>query len=151
LARHFGAEVTGVCSAKHLELVRSLGAAHVVDYTREDFTQQGKHYDVIVDTIGTAPYDRCSGTLTQRGRLARILGTAFDFVQSPWAALTSKQRLVVGVALGPQADLRQLADLAEAGNFKPVIGRTFPFPQIAEAHRYVDTGHKTGNAVITVQ
>ena len=151
LAKHYGAEVTGVCSTNHLELVRSLGAAHVVDYTREDFTRNGKRYDVIVDTIGTAPYDRCSDSLTERGRLARILGTAFDFVHSPWVALTTKQRLVVGVALGPPADLRFLANLAEAGAYKPVVGRTFRFSDIAEAHRYVDTGHKTGNAAVTFQ
>jgi NADPH:quinone reductase-like Zn-dependent oxidoreductase len=149
LARHFGAEVTGVCSAKNIELVRSLGASHVVDYTREDFTRNGIRYDVIVDTAGTAPFPRVAGSLTERGRLLKILGGLGDMLRAPWVGLTSKKRVVTGTASGRSEDLRWLARLAEAGEYKPVIDRRFPLEQIVDAHRYVDAGHKTGSVVIT--
>jgi NADPH:quinone reductase-like Zn-dependent oxidoreductase len=109
LARHLGAEVTGVCSTTNLEMVKSLGAAHVIDYTREDFTQNGETYDVIFDVLST---------------------------RSP-----TREK---------QENLLTLKDLVEAGEIRPVIDRRYPLEQIAEAHRYVETGHKKGNVVITV-
>ena len=151
LARHFGADVTGVCSTANVELVRSLGATHVVDYTKEDFTRNGETYDVIVDTAGTAPFSRSKASLKEGGRLLMVLGGLPDMLQIPWVSMTSSKKVIAGPAAGRAEDLRFLAGLAEAGEFKPVIDRRYPFEQIAEAHSYVDTGHKKGNVIITLE
>jgi NADPH:quinone reductase-like Zn-dependent oxidoreductase len=150
IARHFGAEVTGVCSAANLELVRTLGASHVIDYTREDFTRNGETYDVIVDTAGTAPYSRSHASLKDGGRLLLVLSGLWGLLHAPWVSMTSNKKVIAGPAAGRAEDLRFLAKLAEAGEFKPVIDRCYPFEEIAEAHRYVDTGRKKGNVVITL-
>lgn len=151
LARHFGGDVTGVCSTANVEWVRSLGASHVIDYTKEDFTQNGETYDVIVDTAGTAPYSRSKASLREGGRLLLVLGGLPDMLQIPWVSMTSSKKVIAGPAVGRAEDLRFLAKLAEAGEFKPVIDRRYPFEQIAEAHRYVDTGRKKGNVVISLE
>jgi len=151
LAKHFGGDVTGVCSTANVELVRSLGAEHVIDYTKEDFTKNGATYDVIVDTAGTAPFPRIKDSLKERGRLLQVLGSLPDMLQIPWASMTSTKKIIAGPATERAEDLRFLAKLAEAGEFKPVIDRRYPFEQIAEAHRYVDTGRKKGNVVITLE
>jgi NADPH:quinone reductase-like Zn-dependent oxidoreductase len=151
LAKHFGADVTGVCSTANVELVRSLGANHVIDYTKEDFTKNGKTYDVIVDTVGTAPFSRSKNSLKERGRLLLVLGGLPDMLQIPWVSMTSSKRVIAGPAPGRSEDLRFLAELAEAGEFKPVIDRRYPLEQIAEAHSYVDTGRKRGNVIITLE
>jgi len=151
LAKHFGAEVTGVCSAENLELVRSLGASQVIDYTKEDFTENSETYDVIVDTAGTAPFSRSKGSLKEGGRLLLVLGGISDILRAPWVSMTSSRKIIAGPAAERPEDMRQLAKLAEAGEFKPVIDRRYPFEQIADAHSYVDTGHKKGNVVITME
>lgn len=151
LAKHFGADVTGVCSTANVELVRSLGASRVIDYTKEDFTQNGETYDVIVDTVGTAPFSRSKASLKEGGRLLMVLGGLPDMLQIPWVSMTSSKKIIAGPATGRAEDLRFLAELAEAGEFKPVIDRRYPFEQIAEAHRYVDTGRKRGNVIITLE
>ncbi len=151
LAKHFGADVTGVCSTANVELVRSLGATHVIDYTKEDFTRNGETYDVIVDTVGTAPFSRSKDSLKERGRLLLVLGGLPDMLQIPWVSMTSSKKIIAGPAAERAEDLRFLAKLAEAGEFKPVIDRRYPFEQIAEAHSYVDTGRKKGNVVITLE
>ena len=151
LAKHFGADVTGVCSTANVELVRSLGATHVIDYTKEDFTQNGETYDVVVDTVGTAPFSRSKDSLKEGGRLLLVLGGLPDMLQSPWVSMTSSNKIIAGPAAGRADDLRFLAKLAEAGEFKPVIDRRYPFERIAEAHSYVDTGRKKGNVVITLE
>ena len=152
LARHFGADVTGVCSTANMELVRSLGASHVIDYTKEDFTQNGETYDVIVDTAGTAPFSRSKASLKERGRLLMVLAGLPDMLQIPWVSMTSSKKVIAGpAAAGRAEDLRFLAGLAEAGEFKPVVDRHYPLEQIAEAHSYVDTGRKKGNVVITLK
>lgn len=150
LAKYFGTEVTGVCSTANVDLVRSLGADHVVDYTKEDFTQNGETYDVIVDTVGTAPYPRSKASLKEGGRLLLVLAGLPDMLPIPWVSMTSSKKIIAGPAFGRAEDLRFLADLAEQGKFRPVIDRLFLFEQIVEAHRYVDTGHKKGNVVITL-
>jgi NADPH:quinone reductase-like Zn-dependent oxidoreductase len=149
LARHFGAEVTAVCSSANGELVRSLGASHVIDYTREDFTTNGERYDVILDTVGTAPFSRCRGSLKQGGRLGLIVAGLAQMLQAPWLSLTTGTTVLAAPVTSRPEDLRCLAELAEAGAFKPVIDRCYPFEQIVEAHRYVDSGRKRGNVVIT--
>lgn len=151
LAKHFGADVTGVCSTANVELVKSLGANHAIDYTKEDFTEDGKTYDVIVDTVGTAPFFRSKDSLRERGRLLLVLGRLPDMLQIPWVSMTSSKKIIAGPATARSEDLRFLSELAEAGEFKPVIDRRYPFEQIAEAHRYVDTGRKKGNVIITLE
>jgi NADPH:quinone reductase-like Zn-dependent oxidoreductase len=151
LAKHFGADVTGVCGTANVELVRSLGADHVIDYTQEDFTKNGETYDVIVDTAGTAPFSRSKRSRREKGRLLQVLGGLPDLLQIPWVSMTSSKKVIGGPAAGRAEDLRFLAKLAAAGEFKPVIDRRYPFEQIAEAHRYVDKGHKRGNVVITLK
>jgi NADPH:quinone reductase-like Zn-dependent oxidoreductase len=150
LGKHFGAHVTGVCSTGNLELVRSLGADEVIDYTRQDFTGNGQRYDVIVDTAGTAPFARCGRSLREGGRLLQVLGTLADLLVSPWISLTSGKKVIAGPASERPDDLRLLAKLAESGELKPVIDRRYPLERIVEAHRYVDTGRKRGSVVIGV-
>jgi len=150
LARHFGARVTGVCSTANLDLVRSIGAEQVIDYTKEDFTRNGERYDVIVDTAGTAPFSRCEGSLTEEGRLLVVLGALPEMLRAPWVSLTTRKKVIGGVASWGVEDLRFLAALAEAGQFRPVIDRRYRFEQMVEAHRHVDAGHKRGNVVVTV-
>jgi NADPH:quinone reductase-like Zn-dependent oxidoreductase len=151
LAKHFGAHVTGVCGTANVELVRSLGATHVIDYTKEDFTENAETYDVIVDTVGTAPFSRSKDSLKEGGRLLLVLGGLPDILQIPWVSMTSSKKIIAGPATGRAEDLRFLAELAQAGEFRPVIDRRYPFEQIAEAHRYVDTGRKKGNVIITLE
>lgn len=151
LAKHFGAEVTGVCSTVNMDLVRSLGAMHVIDYTREDFTRNGETYDLIVDTVGTAPFSRSKNSLKEKGRLLLVLAGVPDMLPIPWVSITTSKKIIAGPAKERAEDLRFLAELAEAGEFKPVIDRRYPLEQIAEAHRYVDTGRKKGNVIITVE
>jgi NADPH:quinone reductase-like Zn-dependent oxidoreductase len=150
LATHFGADVTGVCSAANMDLVRSLGATQVIDYTREDFTRNGETYDVIVDTVGTAPFSRSKASLNEGGRLLLVLAGLPDMLPIPWVSVTSSKKMIAGPAAERAEDLRFLAVLAQAGEYKPVIDRRFPLEHVAGAHRYVDTGRKKGNVVITV-
>ncbi len=151
LARHVGAEVTGVCSGANIDLVRSLGAAHTIDYTQADFTRNGETYDVIVDTAGTAPFSRCKRSLKDGGRLLLVLAGLPAMLQGLWVSLTSRHTVIAGPAAVKREDLRHLAALAEAGDFQPVIDRRYPLKQIVEAHRYVDTGRKRGNVIISVR
>ena len=150
LASHYGAVVTAVCSAANADLVRSLGAQHVIDYAKEDFTANGEAYDVIVDTAGTAPFSRSKRSLKNGGRLLVVLGGFGGLLAAPFVSMTTSRKVIAGPAFGKAEDLRFLADLAEAGEFRPVIDRRYPLEQIVEAHRYLDTGRKRGNVVITV-
>ncbi len=150
LAKHFGAEVTGVCSTGNLELVRSIGADKVVDYTHEDFSRNGETYDIIVDTAGTAPFSRSKASLKDGGRLLLVLGTLPEMLRAPWVSMTGSKKVIAGVPAWSGEDLRFLAGLAEGGRFKPVIDRRYAFERMADAHRYVDTGHKRGNVVVTL-
>lgn len=150
IARHFGAQVTGVCSAANADVVRSLGAHRVIDYAREDFTRDGAAYDVIVDTAGTAPWSRSRTALRPGGRLLMVLGSFAGTLQAPWIGMTGSRRIVAGTAGAGADDLRFLARLAESGEYRPVIDRRYAFADIVEAHRYVDTGRKRGNVVITM-
>ena len=149
LAKHAGTEVTGVCSTSNVELVRSLGATHVIDYKKEDFTRNGVHYDVIMDTAGTAPYARSKNSLTVNGRLLQVLGGLPDLLLVPWVSMTSRKRIVAGPAAEKADDVRLLGELAARGEYRAVIDRRYSFEQIVEAHRYVDAGHKKGSVVIT--
>ncbi|WP_231605174.1 NAD(P)-dependent alcohol dehydrogenase [Synechococcus sp. CBW1006] len=148
LARHIGAEVTGVCSTANLDLVRSVGATHVIDYTQQDFTQNGNRYDVIMDTVGTAPFKRCRRSLKPGGRLLLLVADLPAMLLSGWQSLISGRQVIAGPATVRPEDVATLADLAEAGAYRPVIDRCYPFEQMVAAHRYVDTGRKRGNVVV---
>jgi NADPH:quinone reductase-like Zn-dependent oxidoreductase len=151
LAKHFGAEVTAVCSGRNAAMVTSLGADHVIDYTTEDFTRNGRAYDVIMDTAGTAPFARSRASLRDGGQLLVVLGGLPDLLRIPWVALTDNRKVVGGTGTATAEDLRFLAGLAERGELEPVIDRTYRFEEIVEAHRYVDTGRKKGSVVITLE
>lgn len=129
IAKHFGAKITGVCSTTNLELVKSLGADKVIDYTKEDFTESGETYDFVFDAVGKSSSSRSKSVLNGNGVFVSVLGTSGS---------------------EKQEDLIFIRDLIEAGELKPVIDRTYPFEKIAEAHEYVDKGHKKGHVVIEV-
>ena len=133
LATHLGAEVTGVCSTANLELVKSLGASAVIDYTRDDFTRTGERYDVIFDAVGK----RKSATAMANSDAALATGGMSTSVDD---AFPRTQK----------SDLALLKELAESGDFRPVIDRSYPLDEIVEAHRYVDQGHKKGNVIVSI-
>jgi NADPH:quinone reductase-like Zn-dependent oxidoreductase len=151
IARHFGADVTAVCSSANAELAASLGARRVIDYTKEDFTEKGETYDVILDAAGTAPFSRSGKSLKEGGRLLVVLGRLSDMLTGPWLSMMGSRKIVGGTAAGGAEDVRYLADLAASGEYKPVIDRRYPFERMAEAHAYVDTGRKRGNVVVTLE
>jgi NADPH:quinone reductase-like Zn-dependent oxidoreductase len=150
LARHFGAEVTAVCGPTNVGLVSALGATHVVDYTREDFTKNGEAWDVIVDTVGNAPYARVRRSLSKKGRLLVVLGGLASVVLAPLAGRTRGHRVVAGPAFARGEDLHRLAGIAAAGAFTPVVDQTYPLERIVEAYRRVETGRKRGSVVVTI-
>ncbi len=152
LAKYYGTEVTGVCSTKNLELVKSLGADKVIDYTQEDFARNGETYDVILDTVvGQTSFSRCRGSLTPKGIYLAVAGGLQEAVQMVWTSMTSGKKVLLGSATERKEDLIFLKELIEAGKIKAVIDRRYPLEQAAEAHRYADKGHKRGNVVITVE
>jgi NADPH:quinone reductase-like Zn-dependent oxidoreductase len=150
IAKSFGANVTGVCSGSNLELVRSLGADKVIDYTREDFAADGKTYDVVFVAVDKASFSDCDKVLKPGGVYLNVT-TPVRTLAMRWTAVTSDKRIVSGEHPGERADdLVFLASLIEKGALRSVIDRTYPLEQVPEAHRYVDQGHKRGNVVITV-
>lgn len=150
IARSFGAVVTGVDSAEKLDLLLSLGADHVIDYQKEDFTENGKSYDVIVDVVGRSPFSRSIKALKPDGRY--ILGNPgiSGMIRARLTPTTAGKKVIVAMAGYKAEDYAFLIELIEAGTLKPIIDRRFPLEQTAAAHRYVDEGHKKGNVVITV-
>jgi NADPH:quinone reductase-like Zn-dependent oxidoreductase len=150
LAKSFGADVSAVCSTKNLELVRSLGADQVIDYTHEDFTKNGQTYDVILDAVGKQSFRRCRGSLEAGGIFLPTDGLA----NLMWALLTRRSRGKKVLFQIPPRQTKQdvlfLKDLIEAGKYRPVIDRTYPLEDVVEATRYVETEQKTGNVVLTV-
>jgi len=151
LARCFGAEVTGVCSTTNLEMVKSLGADKVIDYTKEDFTKNGETYDIIFDTVGKSPFSGCVRSLKKKGFYLRAVHmTLSPIVRGLWTSMTSSKKVIGGVAGEHKEDLIFLKELVEAGKIRSVIDRRDPLEQIAEAHGYVEKGHKKGNVVITL-
>ncbi|RLD20313.1 MAG: NAD(P)-dependent alcohol dehydrogenase [Bacteroidetes bacterium] len=156
LARHFGAEVTGVCSTTNMDMVKSLGADKVIDYTKEDFTKTGLTYDIIYDTVGKSSFSHCKGSLTEKGvYVSPVLGFSL-LLQMLWTSLVgSKKAKFSATGIRPLSELRDLLneikELIESGKIRSVIDRNYPLEEIREAHKYVDKGHKKGNVVITVR
>jgi len=152
LAKHFGAHVTAVCNTKNVELVRSLGADEVIDYLQEDFTKNGKTYDVIFDAVGKHSFRRCRRSLKPGGV---FIETDLGFMwHVPLLALLTRRvgdkRLKLGVARYTKKDVLFLKELIESGKYRPVIDRSYPVEDVVDATRYVETGQKTGNVVLTV-
>lgn len=156
LARQFGAEVTAVCSTRNIGLVKSLGADHVIDYTKEDFTQGGKTYDLIFDTVGKRSYKDCKPALAENGQyLSPVLSFGL-LLQMMWTSrFSSKKARFTATGMLKSPELRvmitQLTDIIREGHLKTIIDRQYPLEKVAEAHTYVDAGHKKGNVVITLQ
>ncbi len=150
IAKTFGAEVTAVDSTRKLDMLRSIGADHVIDYTQEDFTQNGETYDVIIDVVGKSSFPRSVRSLKQNGRY--ILGNPrlSGMIRGLWTSMISSKKVIIALAGYKTEDLIFLKELIEAGKIKSVIDRRYPLAQVAEAHRYVETGQKMGNVVITI-
>ena len=151
LAKYFGAEVTGVCSTPKLELVKSLGADKVIDYTKEDFTKSGEIYDIILDTIGKSSVSRSERSLKKEGFYLFTTFGLLKLLQILWLQMTSSKKAFYGTLEERTADLIFLKGLIEAGKLNSPIDRHYPLEQAAEAHRYVETGQKKGQVVITVE
>jgi len=158
IAKAYGAHVTGVCSTRNVDLVRSLGADEVIDYTREDFTRGGQRYDLILDCVGTRPLSECRHALTTRGTLVmigaspkRMVRMLLRILQGVVLSRFSKQTLIPFIAQHNQDDLMILKELIEAGKVEPVIDRTYPLSRTAEAMRYLAAGHARGKVVITTE
>jgi NADPH:quinone reductase-like Zn-dependent oxidoreductase len=154
LAKHFGAHVTGVCSTANLDLVKSLGADEVVDYTREDFSSAGRVYDIVLDTVGKSGFSRSLKSLKRggayalvggSGRVSSILGL---MLRSMWVSFTGTARVVAGVARVAPGVQSFLKGLIEAGELRTVIDRRYSLDEIAEAHRHAESGHKKGHVVV---
>jgi NADPH:quinone reductase-like Zn-dependent oxidoreductase len=150
LAKQFGAEVTAVDSAAKLDMLRSLGADHVIDYTQEDFTKSGEIYDFIFDVVGTVSLSHSEKSVTQNGIYLLANPMRSQMIRGLWTRMTSNKKVIMQTASGTIADLIFLRGLIEEGKIRTVIDRSYPLEQTAEAHRYVETGQKKGNVVITV-
>ena len=155
LARYYGANVTGVCGTPNLEMVKTLGAGQVIDYTQGDFTENGQTYDIIFDTVGKLSFSKCKDSLADEGIYLATVPTPVMMLQTLLPARNRNKKVkFIAAGLRPARekikDLVFLTRLIEAGKIKPVIDRCYPLEQIREAHRYVEKGHKKGNVVITV-
>lgn len=152
LAKLMGAEVTGVDSTEKLDMLRTLGADHVIDYTREDFTESGETYDVIFNVVAGSSYSRNLRSLNKGGRylLTNPAGIS-QMLRAVWTSMTSDKKVIIQFASEEVEDLVYLRELIEAGRLRSVIDRSYPLEQAAEAHRYVETDRKKGNVVLTMQ
>lgn len=151
IANDLGAEVTAVCSGSNAELVRSLGAHFTVDYTKEDFTKNGKKYDVIYCTVGKSPFKGCVKSLKDGGRYLRAVHhNPVDFFKGLWTNLTTKVKVTGGIVKETRENLNLLASKIEKGKYRAVIDRIYPLEETAAAHEYVEKGHKKGNVVIKI-
>jgi NADPH:quinone reductase-like Zn-dependent oxidoreductase len=155
LAKKYGALVTGVCSTANLEWVKALGADQVIDYTKQDFTENGQTYDIIFDTVGKCSYSKARDSLSNTGIYLSTVPNLETMLQALWTSKSDGKKVrFIAAGLRPASqkinDLEFLTGLIEQGGFKPVIDKCFPLEQIAEAHRLVESGHKKGNVVIVM-
>ena len=153
LAKYFGAEVTGVCSTRNLELVKSLGADKVIDYAKEDFSKNGETYDIIFDVVvGKTSFSRSKKSLKSNGFYLAVAGGLREMVQMVWTSMIGSKKVIVGGGVDCEKieSLVFIKELIKAGKLKAVIDKSYPLEQMVEAHRYVENGNKKGNVVITV-
>jgi len=150
LAKYFGAEVTSVDSTGKLDMLRTIGTDQVIDYTQEDFTESGATYDVIFDVVGKSSFSRSVRSLKENGRYLIANPGLSQMVRGRWTSMIGGKKVIVGGTDYKTEQLIFLKELIEVGKIKSVIDRRYPLEQIAEAHRYVEKGQKTGNVVITV-
>ncbi|HSO26018.1 MAG TPA: NAD(P)-dependent alcohol dehydrogenase [Methanobacteriaceae archaeon] len=150
IAKYYGAEVTGVCSTGNLDMVRSIGADKVIDYTKENFNKNGETYDVIFDVVGKSPFSSSLKSLNPNGYY--LLGNPglLQMLRGRWTSLRSSKKVISGAANGKKEDLIFLKELIEVGKLKSVIDKRYPLEETAKAHRYVEKEHKRGNVVIMV-
>ena len=151
LARYHGAEVTGVCSSRRVDYVKSLGAGRVIDYTTTDFTKNGETYDFIIDILGKRSFSQCRHSLKDGGRLLLISFKMKQIFSMLWTSMTGSKKVVCILSTEKAADLDYIKTLTEEGMIRSFVDRCFPLEQAAGAHTYVEGGHKTGSVVITVQ
>jgi NADPH:quinone reductase-like Zn-dependent oxidoreductase len=151
VAKHFGATVTAVCSGANVELVKSLGADKVIDYTKEDFTNNAETYDLIFDVVGATTFDHCQTSLKPEGIFLTCIMGVTDMLRALWTSVTGGKKMRGGVAINNLERMTFIAELAAGGKLKSVIDRSYPLEQIAEAFKHVERGHKKGNVVITVE
>ena len=149
LARHFGADVTAVCNTKNLELVESLGADRVIDYTKDDFTRNGATYDVILDAVGKHSFARCRRSL-KPGGLFLPTDRLHNFLLAPLTKLAGRRKVVFAMPRPVKEDLLFVKGLIEAGEYRAVVDRTYPLEEVVAATKYVESWQKTGNVVLTV-
>jgi len=150
MAKSLGAGVTAVDSTMKLDMLRSIGADHVIDYMHEDFTKTGETYDVIIDVIGKSSFSRSIRSLNPNGRYVLGNPTLAGMIRGLWTSMTTDKNVIIALAPYRPEDMIYLKELVEAGKIKSVIDKRYPLEQIAEAHRYVEKGYKTGNIVITI-
>lgn len=151
LAKHFGAHVTGVCSTANAELVTSLGADQVIDYSKNDFTQGPTVYDAILDTVGGTSFSRSKRVLAPYGRHVFVVQTLTQLLQALWTSIRRGKRVIVGFSGGDSKDdLLLIRSLIETGRIRPVLDRTYKLQEIVDAHRFVDTGRKRGGVAVSI-
>jgi NADPH:quinone reductase-like Zn-dependent oxidoreductase len=150
LAKYYGAEVTGVCSATNAEMVKSLGADKVIDYTKEDFTKSNERYDFVFNVVGKTSFSQSKSILKQKGIYLENMPELKDFLKMMWTSIIGGKKIKGGVSTERAENLKFFIELLESGKLKPVIDRSFPLEKTAEAFQYVELGHKKGNVVITV-
>ncbi len=150
LAKYYGAEVTGVAGTPRLEFVKSLGADKVIDYTQEDFSQNGETYDLIFDILGKSSFSQCKNSLRQDGRYLLASFKMKQLFQMLWTRISGGRKVICALSSENPEDLVFIRELVEAGKIKSVIDRRYPLEQTAEAHRYVEKGLKKGSVVITM-
>ncbi len=148
---HFGAEVTGVCSTPRLAFVKSLGADKAIDYTQDDFTQNGETYDLIFDILGRSSFSRCKNSLKPNGRYLLASFKMKQLFQMLWTSITGGKKVICAMAFEKTEDLIFIKELVEAGKIKAIIDKRYSMEQAAEAHRYIEAGHKKGHIVINLE
>jgi NADPH:quinone reductase-like Zn-dependent oxidoreductase len=150
LAKYFGAIVTGVCSATNAEMVKSLGADKVIDYTKEDFTKSLERYDYIFSVVGKTTFSQCKGILKPKGIYLENSMETTDFLKVLWTSITGGKKIKGGVSTEKAENLNFFIELIKAGKLNPVIDKVYPFERTAEAFQYVEQGHKRGNVIISL-
>lgn len=150
LSKNFGALVTGVCSTSNLDLIKSLGADKVIDYTKENLTELDEAYDVVFDTVGKVSFSIIKRLLKKKGTVILAASGFSGMIQGLWTSMTGSQKVISGMIVEKLENINFLKELLEEGKLKAVIDRSYPLEQIVEAHRYVEKGHKKGNVVVSL-